>query len=680
MELLYEPQDLIAWQLNNSFNRIHNCDIIKPSWKWANTYWDTFFVQKRPCVKASAKNTPTWNIMDSIDIDWTEFLLIFNGSVLDVAYDDWVNFTWYGLSYPIWEYTPSRLIKWESALGWVIDNIAVADSFIDWNYKWLWNATDTYQYNAIVDDWGTNYICIIANAAKQPSVNSTEWSVYTTDLGWYDISDPDSLPYRDVYKGWYLKLKLTKANIRDSVVTWTHLLFDNNDSNLQGVSTKIHYTETSYIDYLGVTINLPSSELYVYVRGTNLAGTKPFVWELVSVTSDIGTIPLVATQTKLVSLHTILAGSTITWVKAVDLYECEDWDEIVDVTIYNWVVFILTQNKLLYSRMLTESNINFYPLDFFNDIRWGLRLIDFGKMLVIFGEVNAVVTTVTWTNGSIWYVYTWLNYNDDLYSKYSAISAMGSLYVLQADKQFMKLDIATVTNIDYQVTATNMIQNVRGLFENVIWDVYMNKWKKDIYVIDTWAFGTHYYKNNIEYQHWDTGDYLNKTFKIQDMLYWDDLYEFNTDFFDNTVDYPEQYVWFDFGWESLHTLKQVQYVKFILWLNEKIVDYTLEIQYQIAGNITTKVIDLSNYPVNIEIVWYDWGLWDSQLNETLLWEGNPQDTATLGNFISVTVGVWITASVFDFRLKSKENWFIYWGSIIGYANKIPVMTEYNYKH
>jgi hypothetical protein len=38
---------------------------------------------------------------------------------------------------------------------------------------------------------------------------------------------------------------------------------------------------------------------------------------------------------------------------------------------------------------------------------------------------------------------------------------MASLYVLQDDKQLVKLDITSVTNIDYDVTTTDVLVNVR---------------------------------------------------------------------------------------------------------------------------------------------------------------------------------------------------------------------------
>lgn len=687
MELLYEPQELKAWQLNNSFNEIDNCEIVRPSWKWNKTYWDTFFIEKRKSISESSKNIPAWDIVDSMTIDDIEYLLIHTANNQIVAYDDSVNFTGFEYTAAIGDETPIRLVKWKSGMWDITRYVSIEDAYLDMHDAWIWNVWNSYLVDDIVSETWTQYKCLQDHTSaleNQPYGNPDFWVLYNSDESGYQEWDPSTITYNDVYVWSYLKVKLKKTAIRDVAIAWNYITFSDTDSNLQWVTTEIHYTETEYVDRLWNNQVLPNDEVYVYIRGTNLSGTRPYIGENVRVVDEVWLVPIAATETKVVSYNLEKNLWVITWAKNIDLYECSDWDEIVDLVEYDWVIFILTKNKILFSQVLPSWNINFYPLDFIDEVSLLEKLVPFWKMLVCFWENNAVISKVkvisaAWAEEFV-YAYTDLIYNSNLYSKYSVISAMWSLYVLQDDKQFLQVDIMSDNWVDYVVSTENVITNVRGLFDFVIWEVYMNQWDRYVYLLDTWAHWTYYYKYNLEYKHWHTWDYLNSFYLIEDNLYWDWLFDFWEEFFDNVDDYRTQVVWFDFGWENLHTLKEVVVVKLIFGLNEKIVDYELEVQYQLGWILHTIVVDLKNYPINLEIGSWDAWLGDSQLNTTLLGNWVATETKTIGNFISVTVWLGITASVFNFRIKSKDNWFIYWGSTIGYINKIPTVTEYNYKH
>jgi len=456
----YIEQKLVAWQLNNYFNKVYNCEITKPTWKWIHTYWDTFFIKRRKSLTDSNVNKPDWDIVDSITIWWVEYVLIFNWNKIEVAYFDWNDYVWLWLDYNRTADTPYRLIEWKSWTWEFIDDITIWDAYYDFNNKWSWDSTKDYTYWDIVQNDNKDWISVESSKWKEPKDNTDVWNEYSTENSWYDKRDYINTPHNDVYKWSYLVLRIEKTDINKEDLVWKHILFNNNNSNLQWISTEIHYQEDSWND----------DYTYVYIRWTNLSWTRPAIWEWILISSEVDDIPILATDTKVISLHIIKNNTTVSWVKEVVLYECIDWDNIVDTTIYNWVLFILTKQTLLYSRILTESNINIYPLDAFTQIKWGLRLVPFWKMLVLFGKNNAVITPINWTTGAVWYVYTDLNYDNSLFSKYSVISTMWSLYVLQDDKQFVQVDIKSVTNIDYDVTTKNVISNVRWMFDSVSWD------------------------------------------------------------------------------------------------------------------------------------------------------------------------------------------------------------------
>jgi len=251
---------------------------------------------------------------------------------------------------------------------------------------------------------------------------------------------------------------------------------------------------------------------------------------------------------------------------------------------------------------------------------------------------------------------------------------------LQDDKQFVEVSILSDNNYDYVVETKNAIESVRWMFDFITWDIYMNQWDKKVYVLELSPAWTSYFRYDLEYKHWDTWNYLSQFYKIEDYLYWEWIYEFNDNYFDNTDYYSDQIVWFDFGSNDLYSLKQVWIVKIILWLNEKVLDYEFEMEYQLWGILHKLVIDLNNYPINIDIWAGNAWLWDNPIWQTLIWNWEVVITKLIWNIVSVTIWLWITASIFDFKIKSKENWFIYWGWVIWYNSKIPPVTEYNYKH
>jgi len=201
----------------------------------------------------------------------------------------------------------------------------------------------------------------------------------------------------------------------------------------------------------------------------------------------------------------------------------------------------------------------------------------------------------------------------------------------------------------------------------------------DINILNVNWWATNIYTYNLEYLHWNIWQYPYNIYKLNNKWYWNKVYNLTSNIKDDDIDYDEE-VSFDFWWDNLYILKQVQFIKLIFWLNWDILDYELEVEYQLWWNVITKTIDLKNYPINLELQWWLSWLWDSRLWTTLLWDWDPSNTVRVWNFVSVTVWLWLTWSLFNFTIRSKSNEFIYWGSIIGYDNKLPTVTEYNYKH
>jgi hypothetical protein len=217
--------------------------------------------------------------------------------------------------------------------------------------------------------------------------------------------------------------------------------------------------------------------------------------------------------------------------------------------------------------------------------------------------------------------------------------------------------------------------NVRWLLENISWDIYMNKYNKVINIMN-WNY---VYEYNMEYNHWITHEYnCTKIHKIEDRIYWDSIYNRTDSLQDLWTETTQTLEWS--VWDTdLYTLKRLEFVKMMFWIPEEILDYTLEIDYEIGWHIYQMQYNLTDYPINQDIVWFEWWLWDSMFGTSLIW-ATPTVTTVLWTYVSVTVWVWVTWSLFDIRLKSKNNGYSFGWWVVQFTAKDPLVTEFNYKH
>lgn len=446
--------------------------------------------------------------------------------------------------------------------------------------------------------------------------------------------------WNDVFAFGYIKLKLDVIPSQ-----WQYITFTSNTTNLQWISTKIHYIQN----------------WFCYIRWTNLYGTLPTLWEAVTIHNKIGDVLVLAEDKKLVSVDEI-------WNK-IDLLVLDNDDSIIDIEYFNSTIFVLTKNSVFFWRSLINSNMNIYPLDFFDNMWWGNRILSFWKHLILFGKDNQVISPVNGTKWSLWYISNWLNYTHKLFSKYSALSNQGSLYILQEDKEFVKVDIISVANGEYDLKTTDAIPEARWMLDWLEWEVFISKWDRYISIINPdWQWKTISYNYNIAYKHWMTWIHDNTIRSLWDYIYWDTQFVKDNELVDQQLSFT---LWAD----SLDSMKTCYFVKFILVAEEKRVpDYTLTIEKYIWWMKYTKDIQLKDYPINNEILPSNWTLWYEQFWTT--WLSAEVTKNNLGYILPVTVKVNETADMFIFTLKSNNNVITYWGSTIGYMKWLPEVAAY----
>ena len=498
-----------------------------------------------------------------------------------------------------------------------------------------WNDLNVSLWGTIIYTW-TKWV-------SERALSLRGW--YNQTLSWTITSVGEEDPTKDandVFEFGYIKLEL---DVTPNV--WDYVTFTSNTTNLQGISTEIHYIQWGFC----------------YIRWTNLYGTLPTVWENITIHTNIGDVLVIAEDTQVKSIDSA-GNSTL-------LYECKSDDKIIDIEYFNSTLFILTNNFVFYWRWLVNCNLNVYPLDFFDNMSWGTRILSFGKHLILFGRENQIISPVNGTAWSLWYVSNWLNYNHKLYSKYSALSDQWSLYLLQDDKEFVKVDIVSVSNWEYDLVTSDAMPDARWMLEDISWDVYITKGDKYVNIInDRWDWTSTTYNYNLSYQHWSTWNYNTEVRSLWDYKYWSTQFTY----WDATVD---QELSFHLWGDTLSNMKTCYFVKMVLVAEELVVpDYTLRIDKYIGWNKTTKEVALKDYPINAKILRDQEALWEEDFGDTTL--ADPIAIDDLWYIINVQVKVNETADMFIFTLLNNNNKITFWWSVIGYKNWLPEVVAYNY--
>ena len=457
------------------------------------------------------------------------------------------------------------------------------------------------------------------------------------------IEEDPTKDANDVFWFGYMKLWLSVTPSVGDYITFT-----SNTTNLQGITTEVHYIQGGF----------------AYVRGTNLYWTLPTVGETVTIHDKIGDVLIIGETDSVKAIDSA-------W-NAITLYTCKTDDSIVDIEYYNGTLFILTKNFVFYGRSLVNCNMNVYPLDFFDNMTGWDRILWFGKHLIMFGRQNQIISPVNGTAGSLWYVANWLNFNHSLYSKYSALTDQWSLYILQDDKEFVKVDIISVANGEYDLQTTDAMPEARWLLSDITWDVFITKGDKYISIVNNhWDSTTTAYSYNLSYQHWVTWEFPHWLRSIWDDIFWD------TQFTKGTWDVSQE-LSFSLWGDTLSNMKTCYFVKMILVVETDVVpDYTLTVDKFIAGKKFTKTVDLKDYPINIDINWlWGWMWYQTFWEDPLAWA---EVSESLGYIINVQVRINETADMFVFTLKNKTwNKITYGGNVIGYKSWLPEVTAYNY--
>jgi len=176
-------------------------------------------------------------------------------------------------------------------------------------------------------------------------------------------------------------------------------------------------------------------------------------------------------------------------------WEIIEWTQelnIIDIVEFDWAVFVLTDTHIYFSRITFDDNTHFYPLDRL-EYKKGTKLIPIWESMIVVWKQNKLITktsvSLLWTEWITSYVMKDLDYNWNLFSKYSFKYTEGILYPLQDDRRLMNIQIAKDNSSSYRVVSNEISVAYKYLFENVTWECFVDQYWKylNFLFVDWWT-------------------------------------------------------------------------------------------------------------------------------------------------------------------------------------------------
>lgn len=274
--------------------------------------------------------------------------------------------------------------------------------------------------------------------------------------------------------------------------------------------------------YAGATVEI---DLYddgkIYILWINSKGSIPTIWTKIDIYSDSWKLPVIGTEEWLIAIH--INGTDI--VPVTNILE----GDITDAVKFNEEIFVLKNDIVYFSSRTFNDNLQFYKSSNRKRIRWAYKLISKWKFLLIMWDDNRLVSPVAESSGNFWaYTFYPLNYNSDLYSKYSYIFTDSTLYIVQSDKEIAKIDVSSLNATAFNLDSTPIIDSVRWLLDDIEdyaspnkWEIYICASKNDrrinfLYIQK--EGGTINLEYDKHYQHWLIQTYSQNVYKISDQF------------------------------------------------------------------------------------------------------------------------------------------------------------------
>jgi len=292
---------------------------------------------------------------------------------------------------------------------------------------------------------------------------------------------------------------------------------------------------------------------------------------------------------------------------------------IKDVVNYDWVIFAMTDTHFYFSRSYQYSNTHFYEKDFFLYKNW-FKLVPFGKTLLALWEDNKLITWFEWDFYTLQWVRNYrindLEYNWNIYSRYSYLFDEWNLYILEDSKRLVLLRLNQIDQFSYAIVTEEVNSNLRWLFDKIEWECFVNrKWLAfNFLAVNEWK--TVNFKFDISLLTWIINKYDYEIYHLWEKVWtnWRIAVEWwYTDFGTDYTQVINMSTW------NLINFTQLFMIRTIFWLNNEFpLDVTREIEYELWEWVLEKQVDkLNNYNFDTdrELTLDEWDLTDEVKNK-----------------------------------------------------------------
>lgn len=528
---------LESWTLNQVFNRIKNCRVVKPPYEKDGYYSNDFFLDKRLWLEVYY-NWAWKKFLDYTIIKWREYYL----------YREWTK-------HYIWTFNGNSFVN--ITPNWfVVDN----NSPIKFVYgKWIyWN--------------------------KQSSWTVTNEQIWM----WWDIQW-SLIPW---YAWWYVKFSYTWTS---GISVWDFIVF-------KTWVLKWWINRVEHVEWW-----------YVYIIWTNIRWSLPWPWTQFDVYKSNDT----EYWTTLLVWHTQWVDLVIlNWYNEANVIRVltTSSEPIIDLVNFDWNIFALTETHMYFSRSTFDDNTQFYPLDYYY-IDWWYKLFSIWKALLVFGRQNKLFAAANSTTANVWYVWYDVNYNWNLYSKYSCIFTDQTIYILQSNKQLKQIDIVQNNSTTFDLKVSDVLFNTRWLFNELDWwEVFITSNQDYLSFLYIKDWKTINFQYNKAYQH-----FIENFYNVE--IYW---------FYDKILSNWKLYIenWYTDDWEEYEqeinmlvdtwfSIYKPYIIRTIFWLTNNLFDVNLNIELELWAKIIK---------INKRLRWFDF---DNRLSQSLTWDELLEDNNNL---------------------------------------------------
>ena len=609
MELV--PFELRAGQLNQTYELIKNCQVVKPPHDKAGFYSAEFFLDKRNGL-SSIFSDATMTFLDHIKIEDYEYYYYTKTATgvtsWYIGYYSSIAWTMTQIAWPfrLDSDSPKHVVYGKNIYGtkdssgyissptaWAAWSRTFKVSGIEWYsgayVKLLYTGTSIDAWDYILFTWSTSVLRWSLNrvedvektliTASNP-IASTVITVHKSTIPFFTVwQDVVIIPHPLGWTTpWQHGLVVSKNELTGEVTLDTAVTCLMND--------QVKYWEHIYIIGTNDRGSLPApGDTYdLYKKVSSKESNCVLVWHVDSAWSWTGVVSMV------------LFNGTFTANK-IEILNTDK--PIIDIANFDQNVFALTTERIYYSQSTPGDNTQFYPLDSYPIDRW-FRMFKIGKALLVFWRTNKLITVATANNNiDVGYAQYDVNYSGYPYSKYSMVFSDQTVYVLQDDLQLMQVDIVVNDATSYDIVTKNILLNTRGIFENISWSVlsissstkYLN-----YVIVKDWTSTV--YQFDKQYQHWLVNEYVGITinkFGEKVLTTWK-IAEVGALFTDYGTEYSQEVNFTLNGW--VVRMNMPYFLRTVFWMTPNIFDIKMNMEIDIGWKTLYKEYLLRNLDID----------------------------------------------------------------------------------